>query len=450
MGEYRTTPEQTERMPKGVSYIVGNEFSERFSYYGMRSILMVFMMQHLVTAAGTPDTMSEAEASGWIHTFGTAVYFTPLLGGLLADLFLGKYRTIIWLSIVYCLGHLALAMNDTRAGLAVGLGLIALGAGGIKPCVSSHVGDQFGSKNGHLLVRIFFWFYFSINLGSAMSMWIVPWLLKDVSAKAAFGLPGILMLIATIVFWLGRKKFAHIQPDPAGFKKEAFSKEGLKTVGRLMSLYVFVAMFWALFDQTMSRWISQAEAMDCTVFGIEVLPSQFQAVNPIFVMVLIPLFGCVIYPMMGRLTKVTAMKKIGIGFFVAVPSFGIPALVQGWIDGGATPTIWWQILAYFVLTMAEVMISITALEYSYSQAPPKLKSWIMGLFYSSVALGNFFTAMINFAIEGNWFGIAGIMEGAGYYWFFTVCILVTAILFCFVAGRFKEKAYLQDGTVVVA
>ena len=368
----------------------------------------------------------------------------------MADLWLGKYRTIIWLSIVYCMGHLALALNDTRMGLAVGLGLIALGAGGIKPCVSSHVGDQFGSKNANLLPRIFFWFYFSINLGSALSMWVVPWLLENKGAKMAFGLPGVLMLIATIVFWMGRNKFAHIQPDPKGFKEEAFSKAGWKTVGRLMFLYAFVAMFWALFDQTMSRWITQAEDMDCTIFGFEVLPSQIQAVNPFFVMVLIPVFGCLIYPMLSKLTKMTPMKKIGIGFFLAVPSFGIPAIVQGWIDGGATPTIWWQILAYLVLTMAEVMISITALEYSYSQAPPRLKSWIMGLFYSSVALGNLFTAGINFGIEGNWFGIAGVMEGAGYYWFFTICILVTAIAFCFVAGRFKEKSYLQDGTVVEA
>ena len=104
--------------------------------------------------------MSETEATTWFHLFNSAVYFTPLLGAIVADAFFGKYKTIVSLSVVYCLGHLALALDETRLGLAVGLTLIAIGAGGIKPCVSAHVGDQFGKSNGHLLTKIFGWFYF--------------------------------------------------------------------------------------------------------------------------------------------------------------------------------------------------------------------------------------------------------------------------------------------------
>ena len=145
-------------MPPGIPYIVGNEAAERFSFYGMRAILVVFMTQYLRDSSGSLATMSDAEASTWYHLFLSSNYFFPVFGAILADAFLGKYRTIFWLSILYCFGHLALALDDTRLGLGLGLTLIALGAGGIKPCVSANVGDQFGQTNQHLLSRAFGWF----------------------------------------------------------------------------------------------------------------------------------------------------------------------------------------------------------------------------------------------------------------------------------------------------
>ena len=123
---------------------------------------------------------------------------------------LGKYRTILWLSIVYCAGHLVLAMDETRNGLFWGLALIAVGSGGIKPCVSAHVGDQFSKSNAQLLERVFGWFYFSINLGAFTSTLLTPFLLESYGPTYAFGVPGVLMAIATLLFWMGRNKFVHI------------------------------------------------------------------------------------------------------------------------------------------------------------------------------------------------------------------------------------------------
>jgi POT family proton-dependent oligopeptide transporter len=176
MRGYRQTPLPSSRVPAGIPYIIGNEAAERFSFYGMRAVLVVFMTQYLLDSGGASEPMNEAEAKGWYHLFVSAVYFTPLLGALLSDVLLGKYRTIILLSLVYCAGHLALALDHSRIGLAIGLGLIALGAGGIKPCVSAHVGDQFGEQNGHLLSSVFGWFYFAINMGAFVSILMTPWL----------------------------------------------------------------------------------------------------------------------------------------------------------------------------------------------------------------------------------------------------------------------------------
>jgi len=164
--KYRASPEKTSGLPSGISYIIGNEAAERFSFYGMRSVLLAYMTIYLVQPNGDSQVFTEKEAEAWVHLFVGSAYFFPLIGGIVADAFWGKYRTILSLSLFYCLGHGCLALmgivGDTRTWLLVGLFLIAVGSGGIKPCVSSHVGDQFNKLNNHLLSKVFGWFYFSI------------------------------------------------------------------------------------------------------------------------------------------------------------------------------------------------------------------------------------------------------------------------------------------------
>ena len=396
---YLTAPVKSTGMPKGIPYIIGNETAERYSFYGMKAILVIFMTKYLMDSNGEVAPMAAGDAKVWYHLFNSAVYFTPLLGAILADAFLGKYKTIISLSLVYCAGHFALALDDSRLGLSIGLTLIAIGAGGIKPCVSAHVGDQFGKTNGHLLSKIFAWFYFAINFGAFLSQIMTPVLLDRYGPHVAFGVPGGLMLLATFVFWLGRSQFVHIPAGGMGFIKETFSKTGLKIIGRLCVIYIFVAMFWALFDQSSSAWVLQADKMDRNLLGLEWLPSQIGAINPVMIMTFIPIFTWLIYPALNRVFPLTPLRKIAIGFFVAVPSFLIPAWIETQIAGGELPNIIWQIAAYVVLTAAEVFISITALEFSYTQAPQKMKSLILGFFLMSVSLGNLFTAGVNHFIQ---------------------------------------------------
>jgi proton-dependent oligopeptide transporter, POT family len=442
--QYATKPPNISTMPPGVPYIIGNEAAERFSFYGMRSILIVFMTTYMVNKMGMPDRMGDAEARGYFSLFVSAVYFLPILGAILAEVFLGKYNTIFWLSIVYCAGHFALAFNDTRLGLVIGLGLIALGSGGIKPCVSANVGDQFGDSNKHLLSKVFGWFYFSINAGSFLSTILCPILLNSPNwgPRYAFGLPGIAMVIATIFFWAGRKKFVHIPPAGLGFIKQFFSKEGLGALLRLSIVYVFVAVFWSLWDQSSGgAWTLQCKKMDLNFFGIQLLPEQVQTANPIFILLFIPLVNYVIYPLMGKFFNVTPLRKIGIGLGLTACSFLVIAYIQSLIDGGGRPTVWWQFLAYVILTLGEAMVSITGLEFSYTQAP-KMKSAVMALWLFTVSLGNQFTAQLNFFISNP--DGSSKMSDFNYYIFFAVLMFGATGLFSIVSLFYKGKTYLQS------
>lgn len=444
-----TTPFDIETMPPGIPYIVGNEAAERFSFYGMKAILTVFMTKYLIDLNGAPDVMSDIEAREWVHSFGSAVYFFPIIGAIISDWLFGKYKTIICLSIVYCLGHAVMALVDLpqltgmepRWTLFCALGLIAVGSGGIKPCVSSHVGDQFGKRNQHLLSKVFQWFYFSINLGSAISTLLIPTILDQWGPSYAFGIPGVLMAVATFMFWVGRNKYVHIPAAGNEFFRETFSKTGLLAMLNLFPLYCFVAMFWALFDQTATAWVTQADAMNRVVMGREILASQLQAINPILVMIFIPLFSFVLYPFMGKFFKVTPLRKIGIGLFLTVPAFALPAWIQMQIEAGQTPHIIWHFWAYVILTAAEILISITVLEFSYTQAPKKMKSFVMGLNLLSVSLGNLFTARVNHFIM-NEDGTRNLSE-VNYYWFFTACILGTSIIYVIWSQFYRGKTYIQ-------
>jgi len=460
--KYRTTPEPLTTMPPGVPYIVGNEAAERFSFYGMKAILVVFMTEHLLNSQGALAPMGDAEAKKYFHLFEFAAYAFPILGGLLADAVWGKYRTIIVLSVVYCLGHFALALDETRLGLLVGLSLIAVGTGGIKPCVSSHVGDQFGSQNKHLIERVYGWFYFSINFGSFFSTLLTPAILKrkgwfadvvpeDYAAAVAFGLPGVLMLAATIIFWLGRYKYAHVPPGGAKFLREAFGPLGKETVLRLAPLFFFILFFWTLYDQTASAWVQQAKDLDCRILGLDLQPAQIQAVNPLLVMLYIPLFNFVIYPVLEKRFRLTALRKIGIGFVLTAAAFAVSWFIELRIAatpaGAPPPSAWWQILAYVVITAGEIFVSITSLEYSYTQAPNRMKSFVMSCYLLTVALGNFLTAGINALLEDEQ-GNSRISDSA-YYALFTVMMIVVTVAYVIVSPRFREKTYIQgedDGT----
>ena len=466
MSSASISPARADRMPAGIPFIVVNEFAERFCFYGVNAILVQYMIQFL--------HFGDAKATAWQAMFKSAAYFFPLLGAMVSDIFLAKFRTIIWFSLVYVIGCTTLAIGTTSGALVAGMFLMAFGTGGIKPCVSTNVGDQFTAGNAHLIERAFSYFYLSINLGSSISIYFCPSLLNDpdYGPRFAFGMPAVMMAVATLVFWLGRRRFAIVPaamarpgfaplifigvflvmlaisaaiftqtnylfallvmlgqlalavvlclktplrkalpPELLAWLMRSFSGDNLSIVGRLSLLYLFIAFFWALWDQSNGNsWTVQAQSglMDKHLFGFlgaipgfsglaayEMLPAQLQVVNGLYVIGLIPIFTFGIYPLLGKLFVVTPLRKIGIGFAIVALSFVIVAWIEQRIQEGHVVSLWWQIAAYGVLTASEILVSITGLEYSYKQAPPVMKSFVMSLFLLSTSIGNALTATVN-------------------------------------------------------
>lgn len=508
----RPAADPAARIPRQIAYIIGNEGCERFSFYGMRNILTVFLVSSLLMHL--PEGERPGAAKDVFHTFVIGVYFFPLLGGWLADRFFGKYNTIFWLSLIYCLGHLCLALfESSRAGFYTGLGLIALGAGGIKPCVASFVGDQFDSTNKHRAKVVFDAFYWIINFGSFFASLLMPLFLKQLGASIAFGIPGVLMFISTAVLWLGRKHYILVPPAPpnphsflnvsrsaltsgtlglvlasvggllalvavalygqfgivislclalvavltfgglgvwlqlqgARAKHPAEAVEGVRAVLRVLVLFALVTPFWSLFDQKASTWVLQGDVMTKPEWFQS---SQMQALNPLLVMLLIPFNNLVLYPALKRLGyEMTALRRMTAGIAFSGLAWIAVGLMQVMLDGGSALTITWQVLPYALLTLGEVLVSATGLEFAYSQAPAAMKGALMSFWNLSVTIGNLWVLVVNAGVKNaavtDFIASTGFGVTAFQMFFFAAFAFAAALAFGFVARSYRPQDYYR-------
>ncbi len=421
---------------------------------------------------------ADAHANKLNHLFVMVAYALPFVGGMVADWFTGKYKLILYISMVYCLGHLLLSMFDNSlGGFEIGMLVVAIGAGGIKSCVSANVGDQFDATNQDLLSKVYGWFYFSINAGSMLSTVAIPWTYNHFGPKWAFGIPGLLMGLATVIFFMGRKQYVKVPPQGVNRNNLVFitfyalthmrkrkpgeslldvakgpfnpeKVEGMKAVYRVIAVFFFALAFWAVWDQCLSEWVLYADKMNRVInlgfTKFTVLAGQVSTVNTVFLLLFIPLFNYWIYPAFDKMgLKTTPLRRLGAGLILTALSFVVIGLIHISIDAGGTPSIWWQVLAFMILSAAEVMVSITGLEYAYTHSPKSMKSTMTGIWFLVVTFGNLITAVINGFIEnGGWW--ARNLKGANYEWFFVIFIGVFVVAFMFVSPRLKERNYITD------
>uniref|UniRef100_A0A8C3PP64 Solute carrier family 15 member 1 n=1 Tax=Calidris pygmaea TaxID=425635 RepID=A0A8C3PP64_9CHAR len=518
--------------PLSIFFIIINEFCERFSYYGMRAVLVLYFKYFLQW----DDNLSTAI----YHTFVALCYLTPILGALIADSWLGKFKTIVSLSIVYTIGQAIMSVSSINdltdqnrdgspdnipvhiALSMIGLILIALGTGGIKPCVSAFGGDQFEEDQDKQRSRFFSIFYLSINAGSLLSTIITPILRaqecgihsKQRCYPLAFGVPAALMAISLVVFIVGSRMYKKVKPQGnimvqvskcIGFAiknrfrhrskefpkrehwldwaSEKYDKRLIaqtKMVLKVLFLYIPLPMFWALFDQQGSRWTLQATTMDGNFVGYFLFFFLYvhlqQTVNPILIIIMVPVVDAVIYPLIKKCKiNFTPLRKITVGMFLASLAFVAAALVQVQIDktlpvfpaagqsqikivnlgtdnvainfppplqqvncsGGTcnvsysedispnTVHMAWQIPQYFILTCAEVVFSVTGLEFSYSQAPSNMKAVLQAGWLLTVAVGNIIVLIVA--------GASKLSEQWAEYVLFAALLLAVCIIFAVMA-----------------
>ncbi|XP_041055768.1 solute carrier family 15 member 1-like [Carcharodon carcharias] len=417
--------------PISIFFIVVNEFCERFSYYGMRAVLVLYFRYFL--------RWDEDLATAIYHTFVALCYLTPILGAIIADSWLGKFKTIIYLSIVYTIGQLVISISSIadlsdgnndghpnnlslHVALAmIGLILIAFGTGGIKPCVSAFGGDQFEDHQEKERGRFFSIFYLSINAGSLISTVVTPILrgqkcghVPQACYPLAFGVPAALMAIALIVFiggsslyqkstpkgnvilqvskciWFAIKnRFRHRSKQYA--KREHFMDWAsekyderliaqVKMVLKVLFLYLPLPMFWALFDQQGSRWTFQATTMNGNFGGIDIQPDQMQTVNPILILILVPLVDAVVYPLIAKCNfNFTPLRKMTVGMFLAALAFVAAALVQIQIDKTLPtfPTSQQSQIKFLNLGVSAVKVTLDGDPKSHSLSPSEASEYIL-------------------------------------------------------------------------
>lgn len=459
--------------PKGFWFIFSGELAERASFYGMKSILLLYLV-HVFA-------FKENGAKALVHLYVAACYFTPLIGGFIADRFLGKYWTIVAFAVPYILGQFVVGLSNEYLMYGA-LGLLAFGSGIIKPNISTLMGmtyDQQRPGQEQLRSQAFAWFYVSINIGSALSTIICPWLRNTFGKMVpdpedpkgerlipsdpqtgylvAFMFPAVLMAVAFVFFALGKRHYAVEKPgaaaEPSSGGEPTVSRWSV--VAKIGGLFLLVMFFWAIFDQHTSTWISFANKyLDLNVFGYNVPPDQIQALNPIFIVAFVPLVNLVFSLLAKRGIVVRPTDKMIIGFLLTAFCMGIHA-VAGYLavgpDGSINRvSILWQVFAFVVITVAEILISVTGLELAFVAAPKSMKSFVTALWLFSVGLANLF---INtpvsllyptdkpepFSLFGKELMTLPQFRSAGaYFGTLTVVMLVVTAVFFVVARRFNR------------
>jgi dipeptide/tripeptide permease len=485
---------------------LGNLF--RFTYYGIKAILLKYLISYL--------HFGRDSATAMIHTFNMLAYACTLPGGVLSDGYLGRFRTIVYLSLVYCVGNLVLSFTAVPGvmsvdengvpspwGMVLGLLLLAIGTGGIKPCVAAFGGDQFYTSQTKSISLFFSLFYFSINSGSLLSMLLTP-KLRELSCfnmpdcfPLAFGIPSGLMLVSTSIFIAGHAHYRFLPPagnmvgqvmkaigtairersrvhdgvHPAPYTHwidyasvdPAFTPSFLKEVKQLMNvLWVFLPLpiFWALYDQQSSRWTVQAGDMQQVVswksWSIKIAPEQMQATNAFLILAFIPFFQQIVYPRVRFLDR--PLRRIASGMVLVGMSFLLAAAVQWKIDHGCPKAsskdglvslsgkavcvpIAWQIPQYVVLTAGEIMFSITGLEFAFRQSPASLKGVCQSAWQLTVAFGNLIVIVV---AELSLF--APIYE----FIFFASGLFLAAIAFVFMARGFDTADDFDENASIIS
>lgn len=415
------------RHPHGFWFIFWGELAERASYYGMRTLLLLYMVDKL--------GFTDANSSTVVSSFIAACYILPIVGGYIADRWLGKFKTIIYFAIPYIAGHIILGTFNTEVGLFTALALLAGGSGTIKPNISTLMGLMYQKQGkGHLLTQAFSWFYMAINIGAASTQLSLPFIRDHYGYSVAFMAPTLLMVVSLGIFFMGKKHYP--AEDVRAYERIAKPPEQRKeewtTVIRLSGLFVLIVFFWSIFDQAASTWTLFArDYLNLeTPFG-RIAPDAIQGLNPVLIVLMTPAFAWLWYKLDKKAGgRLASPRKMMIGFVLVSACMAVMT-IAGMLAQQSKISILWEVGAYILVTMGELCISVIGLQLAFEEAPEHMKSRITAIWLATTFLGNL--------LAGLFARVYTKVTPYEYFGGMTVMMVMVTIAFYFVGKRFNHS-----------
>ncbi|MDN3596331.1 peptide MFS transporter [Zunongwangia endophytica] len=379
--------------PVGLYILFFTELWERFSYYGMRALFVLYLVA---------ETTSDNPGFGWTNSealslyswYTMLVYVVSIPGGWVADKFLGQKKTVLIGGILLCIGHGILAF-ESETSFYIGCLFVILGVGGLKPNISSMVGGLY--KQGDERRDLgFYIFYMGINIGGFLAPIACGFLAEYYGWHWGFGLAAIGMLLGQIVYMMGQKHLAHVgnlisrknEADRAILDKPLTSIEKDRVKVLLLS-FLLIILFWAAFEQAGGLMnLYAAEKVDRTILGMEIPASVFQSVNSFFIITLATLVGSFWYKWKQKGKESSSIFKMAIGLIIMALGFSFMSAASVQYQETGSSGMYWLILAYLFHTIGELCASPVSLSFITKLAPVKYASIIMGMYWAATGLGN--------------------------------------------------------------
>ncbi|XP_067054756.1 solute carrier family 15 member 4-like [Acropora muricata] len=488
------------------------ELFERLTFYGVAANLIFYCEDVLNLTPPLPSIIALA--------FQGTCFFTPIYGGWIADVKLGRYNTVFGSALLYIVGTIALTLttydeyppgyamsiSSKKGFLAVSLILIAIGTGGIKANVSPMGADQVEHEGPEMVQKFFDWFYWFIQIGAILAFTVVAYIQQIFSFFNGYLITVISMNLATILLLVGRNYYIIPSPEGSytvdiikiiagGLKKKLCGDksrfrnhwldgakvtkgghfpdskvEGVKCVVRLIPIFLTFVFYWALFGQGLTTYVLQGSYMNLKVANNFLFPvASLNLFEVATLLLLIPLMGRVIFPILARLgVEFTPLRRIGVGMLFACSSVALAGIIEIErkhilkTDGGINQTViynyttinashmsvFWQVPQYILQGTSEVLVSVTGLEFAYSQSPPELRGVVMGLNLAMIGLGYFLASalasIVKKASDGHWYP-KNLNDGTLEYYMFLLAGLMlmntTVFLILAVSYRYADHEY---------
>jgi proton-dependent oligopeptide transporter, POT family len=380
--------------PRGLSTLFFIEMWERFSYYGMRAFLILYMVGPLASGG---LGFSDKDAASIYGTYTGSVWGMAILGGIVADRFLGQFNAVLVGGTVIALGHFTLAFK-TLPSFYIGLVLIVIGTGLLKPNVSTLVGSLYeqGDRRRDAGFSIF---YMGINSGAFMGPIIAGYLAQRVDWHAGFAAAGVGMVMGLVQYWFGRERLAPglariAAEKPATSADRAaasatLTSEDWKRVGAIVIFFIFATLFWGAYEQAGSTLNLFADRYTrLSIAGFSFPSSWFQSVQPIFVILLAPVFAWLWLRLGDR--EPSSPTKLALGLFFVALAFLVlvPAGAAAQSGAGVRVSPWWLIVAYFITELGELCVSPVGLSLVTKLSPVRIVGLMMGVWFLSNSFGN--------------------------------------------------------------